>query len=144
MAQDSLAIRLVKMNLRWAGLLFRAVAEVGCLPSFLVVAKRVRHPQWNLPRIPWIKTRALSNLKTHTSSGSFHALRFTKKYAEFALGAFSYRFNRRSNLAAMTERVVHALCSCQARRTTLRLCGVCYLIEVRKALWPQIVHQPVE
>ncbi|NQV11074.1 MAG: IS1595 family transposase, partial [Cyanobacteria bacterium] len=31
------------------------------------------------------------------------------------LGAFNYRFNRRFNLATMTERVVHAICSCGAR-----------------------------
>ncbi|NQV09705.1 MAG: IS1595 family transposase, partial [Cyanobacteria bacterium] len=30
-------------------------------------------------------------------------------------GAFNYRFNRRFNLATMTERVVHAICSCGAR-----------------------------
>ncbi|MCT0201264.1 IS1595 family transposase, partial [Synechococcus sp. CS-602] len=39
------------------------------------------------------------------------------------LGAFSYRFNRRFNLAAMTERVVHAICSCQARPERLLRCA---------------------
>ncbi|MCT0198357.1 IS1595 family transposase, partial [Synechococcus sp. CS-1325] len=37
------------------------------------------------------------------------------KYADRYLGAFNYRFNRRFNLATMTERVVHAICSCGAR-----------------------------
>jgi len=41
----------------------------------------------------------LSNLKT-SFSGTFHALRFDK-YADRYLGAFSYRFNRRFDLAAI-------------------------------------------
>jgi hypothetical protein len=55
----------------------------------------------------------LSNLES-SFSGTFHALRFDK-YPDRYLGAFSYRFNRRFDLAAMTERVLHALCQCTAR-----------------------------
>jgi len=40
----------------------------------------------------------------------------------------------------MDRALVHASCSCQARRKTPEVCGVCYLIESpEKALWPQIV-----
>lgn len=31
------------------------------------------------------------------------------------MGAFSYRLNRRFDLAAMTERVLHADCQCTAK-----------------------------
>jgi len=90
------------------------------------VVVKGRHPN-ELPEFRWINT-VLSNLKT-SFSGSFPCLRF-EKYADRYLGAFSYRFNRRFNLAAMTERVVHAICSCQARpERLLKVCGVCYLIE---------------
>ena len=55
----------------------------------------------------------ISNLKT-SFSWTFHALRFDK-YANRYLGAFSYRFNRRLDEAAMTERVLHAVCQITAR-----------------------------
>ena len=54
----------------------------------------------------------ISNLKTNFS-GTFHALRFDK-YADRYLGAFSYRFNQRFDLAAMTERELHAVCQINA------------------------------
>jgi hypothetical protein len=85
------------------------VAEVGCFHHPVVV--KGRHPN-ELPEFRWINT-VLSNLKT-SFSGTFHALKFDK-YADRYLGAFNYRFNRRFNLATMTERVVHAICSCGAR-----------------------------
>ncbi len=88
---------------------FRAVAEVGCLHQPVVV--KGRHPD-ELPEFRWINT-VLSNLKTSFSS-TFHALKFDK-YADRYLAAFNYRFNRRFNLATMTERVVHAICSCGPR-----------------------------
>ncbi|HHG2225085.1 TPA: transposase, partial [Synechococcus sp. WH 5701] len=75
------------------------------------VVVKGRHPN-ELPEFRWINT-VLSNLKT-SFSGTFHALRFDK-YADRYLGAFNYRFNRRFNLGEMTERVVHAICSCTAR-----------------------------
>ncbi|WP_255380939.1 transposase [Synechococcus sp. 1G10] len=106
-AQDSLAIGCEVISDGLA--CFRAVTEVGCLHQPVVV--KGRHPN-ELPEFRWINT-VLSNLKT-SFSGSFHALRF-EKYANRYLGAFSYRFNRRFNLAALTERVAHAICSCTAR-----------------------------
>lgn len=56
------------------------------------------------------------------------------KDANRYLGDFNYRFNRRFNLDAMTERVVHAICSCTARpRAPPEERGVCYLIKRRVA-----------
>ncbi len=106
-AQDSLAIGCEVISDGLA--CFRAVAEVGCFHHPVVV--RGRHPN-ELPEFRWINT-VLSNLKT-SFSGTFHALRFDK-YADRYLGAFNYRFNRRFKLAEMTERVIHAICSCTAR-----------------------------
>ncbi|MFT5340196.1 MAG: transposase-like protein [Cyanobium sp.] len=88
---------------------FRAVAEVGCSHQPVIV--NGRHPN-EMTEFRWINT-VLSNLKT-SFSGTFHALRFDK-YADRYLGAFSYRFNRRFDLAAMTERVLHAVCQITAR-----------------------------
>ena len=88
---------------------FRAVAEVGCVHQPVIV--KGRHPK-ELPEFRWINT-VLSNLKT-SFNGTFHALRFDK-YSDRYLGAFSYRFNRRFDLAAMTERVLHAACLCKAQ-----------------------------
>ena len=88
---------------------FRAVAEVGCVHQPVIV--KGRHPN-ELPEFRWINT-VLSNLKT-SFNGTFHALRFDK-YSDRYLGAFSDRFNRRFNLAAMTERVWHAACLCTAQ-----------------------------
>jgi hypothetical protein len=106
-AQDSLAIGCHVISDGLA--CFRAVTEVGCFHQPVVV--RSRHPN-ELSEFRWINT-VLSNLKT-SFSGTFHAFRFDK-YANRYLGAFNYRFNRRFNLAAMTERVAHAICCCNAR-----------------------------
>ncbi len=106
-AQDSLAIGCHVISDGLA--CFRAVTEVGCFHKPVVV--RGRHPN-ELSEFCWINT-VLSNLKT-SFSGTFHAFRFDKNANRY-LGAFNYRFNRRFNLAAMTERVVHAICSCTAR-----------------------------
>jgi hypothetical protein len=105
--QDSLVIRCDVISDGLA--CFRTVTEVGCLHQPVVV--KGSHPN-ELPVFRWINT-VLSNLKT-SFSGSLHALNFDK-YADRYLGAFNYRFNRRFNLATMTERVVHAICSCEAR-----------------------------
>jgi len=105
--QDSLAIGCHVIS---DGLVcYCAVTEVGCFHQPVVV--RGRHPN-ELSEFRWINT-VLSNLKT-SFSGTFHAFRFDK-YANRYLGAFNYRFNRRFNLAAMTERVAHAICCCTAR-----------------------------
>ena len=106
-AQDSLAIGCEVISDGLA--CFRAVSEVGCFHQPVVV--RGRHPK-ELSEFRWINT-VLSNLKT-SFSGTFHAFRFDK-YANNYLGAFNNRFNRRFDLAAMTERVVHAICRCSAR-----------------------------
>ena len=88
---------------------FRAATEVGCFHQAVVV--RGRHPD-KLPEFRWINT-VLSDLKT-SFSGTFHSLSF-KKYGNRYLGAFSYRFNRRFNLIAMTDRVLQTACCCLAR-----------------------------
>ena len=88
---------------------FRAVAEVGCFHQPVIV--NGRHPN-EMTEFSWINT-VFSNLKT-SFSVTFHALRFDK-YSDRYLGAFSYRFNRRFDLAAMTERVLHAVCQITAR-----------------------------
>jgi hypothetical protein len=88
---------------------FRSVVAAGC--SHTAVVTGGRHPN-DLPEFRWINI-LLGNLKT-SFSGTFHAFRFDK-YANRYLGAFNYRFNRRFNLAAMTERVAHAICCCNAR-----------------------------
>ena len=106
-AQDSLTIGCEVIS---DGLpCFRAVTEVGCLQQAVVV--KGRHPN-KLPIICWINTE-LSNLRT-SLSGTFHAMKIDK-YADRYLGALNYSFNRRLKLARMTERVVHAICSCGAR-----------------------------
>jgi hypothetical protein len=69
------------------------------------------HPN-ELPEFRWINT-VLSNVKT-SFIGTFHVLRFDK-YAGRYLGAFRCRFNRRFDLAAMTERLLHAVCNSRPR-----------------------------
>jgi hypothetical protein len=68
-----------------------------------------------LPEFRWINT-VLSNLKT-SFNGTFYALRFDK-YSDRYLGAFSYRFNRRFYLAAMTDAYCMLLASAQPSRST--------------------------
>lgn len=106
-AQDSLAVGCEVISDGLA--CFRAVTEVGCLHQAVVVKER--NPN-ELPIFRWINT-VLSNLKT-SFSGTFNALKFDK-YANHYLGALNYRFRRRFNLSTMTERVVHAIYSCDAR-----------------------------
>ena len=50
----------------------------------------------------------LSNLKT-SFNGTFHALHFDKCLDRY-LCAFRFRFIRRFDLGAVTERVLHAAC----------------------------------
>lgn len=88
---------------------FRAVSAVDCSHQPVIVNERHTN---EMPESCWINT-VLSNVKT-SFSGTFHALRFDK-YVNRFLGAFSYRLNRRFDLAAMTERVLHAVCHCTVR-----------------------------
>ena len=92
------------MSLLSGGLCLRAVAEVGCVHQPVIVTER--HPK-ELPEFRWTHT-LLSNLKT-SINGTFHGLRFDK-YSDRYLGTFSYRINRRFDLAAMTERGLDAAC----------------------------------
>jgi transposase-like protein len=88
---------------------FRSVVAAGCEHTFIVTGGR--HPH-QLPEFRWINT-VLSNLKT-SLNGTFHAFNFAK-YGKRYLGAFCFRFNRRFNLAAMTERLLIAACCCGPR-----------------------------
>jgi hypothetical protein len=106
-AQDSLAIGCEENSDGLA--CFRAVTEVGCLHQAVVVKEL--HPN-ELPAFCWINM-VLSNWET-SFSGTFNVLKFDE-YADRYLGAFNYRSNRRFKLATMTERVIHANCSCDAR-----------------------------
>jgi transposase-like protein len=85
---------------------FRSVTVAGC--SHEAVVTGGKHPN-DLPQFRWINT-ILGNLKT-SLSGTFHAFNFDK-YARRYLGGFCFRFNRRFSMAAMTERIAHAVCRC--------------------------------
>jgi len=85
---------------------FRSVTTAGC--SHQVVVTGGKHPN-DLPQFRWINI-LLGNLKT-SLSGTFHAFNFDK-YARRYLGGFCFRFNRRFEMAAMTERIANAVCCC--------------------------------
>lgn len=85
---------------------FRSVVLAGCSHKAVVVGGR--HPN-DLPEFRWINI-LLGNLKT-SFSGTFHAFNFDK-YARRYLGGFCFRFNRRFQMSAMTERIVNAVCCC--------------------------------
>jgi hypothetical protein len=57
----------------------------------------------------WINI-LLGNLKTRLS-GTFHASNLDN-YARRYLRGFCFRFSRRFTMAAMTERIAHAVCCC--------------------------------
>jgi transposase-like protein len=98
---------------------FRSVITAGCEHEPMVTGGK--HPK-DLPEFHWINT-VLSNLKT-SLSGTFHAFNF-EKYGNRYLGGFCFRFNRRFNLAQMTERLLNAACCCVARpERVLRLAEV--------------------
>jgi hypothetical protein len=86
---------------------FRSVAAAG--RSHAAVVTGGRHPN-DLPEFRWINI-LLSNLRT-SFSGTFHAFYFDK-YAKRYLGCFCFRFNRRFNMAEMTERIANAVCFCK-------------------------------
>jgi hypothetical protein len=81
---------------------FCALAEVGCSHHPFIV--HGQHPN-EMPESRWINT-LLINVKT-SFSDTLHALRLDM-YADRYLGAFIYRFHRRCDRAAMTQRVLHA------------------------------------
>lgn len=85
---------------------FTAVTAAGCRHEVTVVAGR--KPQ-EVPQLRWINT-VLGNLKMGLS-GSFHAFDF-EKYARRYLAAFAWRFNRRFNMRALTERLLVAAAAC--------------------------------
>jgi transposase-like protein len=83
---------------------FAAVTDAGCAHTAEVVGQR--KPR-DLPQFKWINT-VLGNLKTMLS-GAYKAFGFAK-YAERYLSAFTYRFNRRFDLADLVTRLVVDVC----------------------------------
>lgn len=99
---------------------FRSVVAAGC--SHTAVVTGGRHPN-DLPQFRWINI-LLGNLKT-SFSGTFHAFNYDK-YAKRYLGGFCFRFNRRFNMAAMTERIANAVCVCRpCPERALRVAELC-------------------
>ena len=88
---------------------FAAVKEAGCQHKPFVTS-RVTNPQ-KLSIFLWVNT-ALGNLK-NSIRGTFHA--FSERHAERHLAEFEYRFNRRSDLAAMIPRLVRAAVTTEPR-----------------------------
>ena len=88
---------------------FAAVIEAGCTHRPFVTS-RIHQPQ-KLSIFRWVNT-ALSNLKT-SIRGTFHAV--SERHAARHLAEFEYRFNRRSDLAGMLKRLVHAAVRTQPR-----------------------------
>jgi transposase-like protein len=85
---------------------FSAVVDAGCNHHVEVVGKR--KPR-ELPQFKWVNT-VLGNLKTMLN-GAYKAFRFAK-YAHRYLGAFTYRFNRRFDLAGLVPRLIVDVCRC--------------------------------
>ncbi len=85
---------------------FRADTSANCHHE--AVDTGGMHPN-DLPQFRWINT-LLGNLKTSLSS-TFHAFNFDK-HARRYLGSFCFRFHRRFEMAAMTERIANAVCCC--------------------------------
>lgn len=85
---------------------FSAVTDVGCVHRPTVVAGR--KPK-DMPEFQWINT-VLGNLKT-SLTGSYHAFGF-QKFAPRYLAAFTYRFNRRFDLATLHQRLIVAAVRC--------------------------------
>ncbi|MGD2084054.1 MAG: IS1595 family transposase, partial [Chromatiales bacterium] len=85
---------------------FSAVTGAGRAHRPTVVA--ARKPE-ELPEFQWINS-VLGNLKTGLT-GSYHAFDF-QKYATRYLAAFTYRFNRRSDLGPLYQRLLVAAAQC--------------------------------
>jgi len=107
-------------------LAFRAVAEVGCL-RIILWSSIGRHPM-KLPAIPVGLTGASQLFENQLSAAA--SMPFASKSSDRSWAPSSYASIGGFNLGGNDERVVHAICSCQASgRTTPEVCGVCYLIE---------------
>ena len=81
---------------------FAAVTEAGCTHEPFVVGQL--RPK-DLPQFTAINT-TLGNLKTAIAD-TYHSFSFSK-YAHRYLAEFAYRFNRRFDLAGLTQRLVVA------------------------------------
>ena len=88
---------------------FAAVTEVGCTHEPFVVGQL--KPK-DLPQFNAINT-TLGNLKT-AIAGTHHAFAFSK-YAHRYLAEFAYRFNRRFDLAGLTQRLIVAAATTKPR-----------------------------
>ena len=88
---------------------FAAVTEVGCTHEPFVVGQL--KPK-DLPQFNAINT-TLGNLKT-AIAGTYHAFAFSK-YAHRYLAEFAYRFNRRFDLAGLTQRLIVAAATTKPR-----------------------------
>ena len=96
-----------------------AVTDAGCAHRPTVVAGR--KPK-DMPEFQWINT-VLGNLKT-SLAGSYHAFNF-RKYAARYLAAFTYRFNRRFDLATLHKRLLVAAVGCKPQpQRSIRLADV--------------------
>ena len=76
---------------------FAGVIDADCAHTYVVVGQR--KPR-ELPQFKWVNT-ILGNLKTMIN-GAHKAFDF-RKYAGSYLGAFAYRFNRRTHLPALLQ-----------------------------------------
>lgn len=85
---------------------FSAVAAAGC--THRPTGMPGRKPK-GPPEFPWINI-VLGNLKT-SLSGSYHAFDF-RHYAARHLAVFTYRFDRRLDLATLNERLLVAATLC--------------------------------
>lgn len=88
---------------------FAAVTEAGCTHEPFVVGQL--KPK-DLPQFNAINT-TLGNLKT-AIAGTYHSFAFSK-YSHRYLAEFAYRFNRRFDLAGLTQRLIVAAASTQPR-----------------------------
>jgi len=89
---------------------FAAVRQAGCVHHPRVVGGL--KPR-DLPEFKWVNT-VLGNLKT-TLAGAYHALKY-RKYAQFYLAAFAYRFNRRFDLRALIASLIVDVARCRPIR----------------------------
>ena len=79
---------------------FPAVTTAGCIHEQRIVS-RSAVPAQKMPAFRWVNT-VLGNLKT-AIAGTFKSIR--RKYAARYLAEFQYRFNRRSRLSEMLDRL---------------------------------------
>jgi Zn ribbon nucleic-acid-binding protein len=82
---------------------FRAVTAAGCFHKPTTVGKKRKST--DITCFNWVNT-ILGNLKT-AMSGTYHAFKF-EKYGTRYLGDVQYRFNHRTNLRGMLDRLVHS------------------------------------